>query len=342
MSLLSDTRTVLAEALRSHGVLPEWRVHDMPPENIASPCIWVDVPAVSRQDLGGRGARVLVGTWAVVLLVDGADKAQVQMLDDAAAQAWDALDQLPRTDVTGMSPQAFDIGGPRSRGIVLTVEVTLMARTLCPPPLLGESPPRPPVPPPPAVNLLRSEQATIESGAQLTNIYASGWLRGVGAVERSTAHAREGEWSLALSAPSGSPYVAPGMPPALLERFTVTPGETVTLLASVWVDPANVHATPFQLGLLWYSDEGTPLVPAQTSAYFPCERSAWSDHRLVAVVPSPAVSVQPRMTVVGSVANVNTYLDRIGLFPGDVTPADWTAPAVPRLPSPSPEPVPVP
>ena len=137
MSRLTDTRATLVDALRNGDVLPEWRVHERPPDNVVTPCVWVDVPSVNRTDIGSRGATTLVGTWQVMLLVDGADSAQVALLDEGPARAWDAIDALPMTDVMGMSPRSFDVGGPRTRGMVLTVEVSLMARTLCPPPPLA-------------------------------------------------------------------------------------------------------------------------------------------------------------------------------------------------------------
>lgn len=132
VSRLADTRTRLAQALRDDDVLPDWRVHDYPPETVASPCVWIDVPTVRVDDLG-RGARQIVSTWPIVFVVDGGDPAQVAGLDEALPLVWDAIDALDMVDTTGASAQPFDTGGPRNRGVIVTADVSHMTRTFCQP-----------------------------------------------------------------------------------------------------------------------------------------------------------------------------------------------------------------
>lgn len=137
MSAISESRERMGGALRSDSVLPSWRIHDTPPANIAAPCAWVDMPTVVRRDLSARGATVVVVSWPVMLVVDGRDDAQVRQLDEGIARLWDAIDALERTEALTVTAQPFDVGGPSLRGVVLTAEETILARTLCPPALLS-------------------------------------------------------------------------------------------------------------------------------------------------------------------------------------------------------------
>ena len=131
MSRLSSARATLAEAMRG-DVLADWRVYDTPPPTLTAPVAWVDVPSVTLARLDARGATTLVASFPLMLVVDGLDRAQVAALDLGAARLWDAIDALPMTEAVSLTPQPFDVGGPRLRGVVLTAEVTLLARTLCP------------------------------------------------------------------------------------------------------------------------------------------------------------------------------------------------------------------
>lgn len=141
VSRLADTRTTMAQAIRD-GMgpdFPAWRVHDVPPETVAAPCVWVDVPSL-RVDDGGRGLATVVSTWPVILLVDGADPAQVEALDRLLPFVWDAVDSLPMTVAVAASATPFDVGGPRTRGVSLTADATHYAKSFCQPvPRLAET-----------------------------------------------------------------------------------------------------------------------------------------------------------------------------------------------------------
>lgn len=139
MSRLSEARDTLHTALESVFPASEWRAHKYPPDQIASPCAWVDVPSIFTQTVGRAGTTV-VSTWAIYLVVDGAESAAVGLLDEATADAWDYLDALPYVDATNANPRSIDIGGVNGRAMVITLNYTHMARTLCHP-LLAESVP---------------------------------------------------------------------------------------------------------------------------------------------------------------------------------------------------------
>lgn len=132
MSRLTDTRLALYGALTNTAGAP-WRVWMYPPAQIVAPCVWIDLPRVAVSDQG-RGAKFVVSTWQVFVVVDGADDKQVAALDQWVAEVWDALDALPQTDAVTIDPHAIDAGVPPDRslrGAVLSVEVMHVAKTLC-------------------------------------------------------------------------------------------------------------------------------------------------------------------------------------------------------------------
>lgn len=143
VSAISESRARIAQSLRDDAVLPGWRIHDVSPANLVTPAAWVDMPSLDRRELTGRGATTVVVTWSVMLVVDGRDDAQMAALDEGLARLWDAVDKLPRVDCISVAAQPFDVGGPRNRGVVLTVEETIIARTLCPPARMSELQPTP-------------------------------------------------------------------------------------------------------------------------------------------------------------------------------------------------------
>ena len=129
-SLVSEERDRLADAIVAGvGTLPAWRVHRYPPNNVASPCIYLDVP--NLQQLPDS----IVAEWPVVLVIDGTAPAQLLSFDLAIAAVWDALNTLDRVVVTAAFPAAKDVGGPNQRVYTLSVSSYLVAQTLCLPAL---------------------------------------------------------------------------------------------------------------------------------------------------------------------------------------------------------------
>jgi hypothetical protein len=116
--------------------LPSWRVHRFPPANVASPCVYVDIPSLQTIP------DAIVAEWPVVLVIDGGGAAQAQAFDQALSSIWDALNTLDYVTVAAAYPGAKDIGGPNQRVYVLTVSSYLVAQTLCHP-SLSEAVPTP-------------------------------------------------------------------------------------------------------------------------------------------------------------------------------------------------------
>jgi len=126
-SAVADARTEIVDAiLASADVLPAWRVHKYPPANVAAPCVWVDVPALSRTEL------YVEASFPVVLVVDGTDQAQVRQLDDVVAALWDAVNMTDGMEAADATPVMRDVGGPTLRTVQLTVTYALNFGALCP------------------------------------------------------------------------------------------------------------------------------------------------------------------------------------------------------------------
>ena len=137
---LDDARTLLHGVVEQTLVAVGWpkeRADAYPPATVRIPGAWVDVPTLSAQ---GNG---LVATFPIGLAVDGTDRAQVQRLDALLAILWSRLEavRIPEglrlqagstLQVMTAGPQQLDIGGPSTRSIVLTVQVPITPRTLCP------------------------------------------------------------------------------------------------------------------------------------------------------------------------------------------------------------------
>ena len=95
-----------------------------------SPYVWIDQPEGAIQTVG-TNTRLSIATFPVWIGYDGAVKAQVLGLDDLVAKVWDACFHVPAARPVGWSPSVFDVGGTAVRGVVVNVDVTLGALTLC-------------------------------------------------------------------------------------------------------------------------------------------------------------------------------------------------------------------
>lgn len=113
--------------------LPPWRVHKYPPQNVASPCIWIDFPTL------GRAAPWVSAEFPIVIALDGSDQAQASSFDYAVAQIWDALNATEDVAAQTAAPWARDIGGTAARLYVITALADLSADVLCLAPLHTES-----------------------------------------------------------------------------------------------------------------------------------------------------------------------------------------------------------
>ena len=141
MSRRADERAQLCAAL---GPGLPGRVSAYPPTKateFVAPYIWIEQPAVARTPIGNRSVGT-VAAFPVVVNYDGAVRAQVAGLDDIVSAAWDAVTQVG--DPREARPTELDVGGTRLRATVITVEITITAKTLCPPAVVAA--PIPPVP----------------------------------------------------------------------------------------------------------------------------------------------------------------------------------------------------
>ena len=129
---ISNARTALFDALRAAAPLNPWRVHRTTPRQIAAPTIYLDSAEMSVDSVNGVGFIVVM--FPVVLVHDGAVRAQVDALDDMLAHVWTAA--LTVGDPSDSRPVNLDVGGPTLRSHVVRVGVTVQAYTLCPPSLV--------------------------------------------------------------------------------------------------------------------------------------------------------------------------------------------------------------
>lgn len=131
---VSVARTALYDALRNETRLAaSWRVHRTTPRQIAAPTVYVD-----SAELGvdvDNGVAFVAVTFPVVLVHDGAVRAQVEALDDMLAYAWTAA--LTVGDPVDSRPVNLDVGGPTLRAHILRVGIPVQAYTMCPPSLVS-------------------------------------------------------------------------------------------------------------------------------------------------------------------------------------------------------------
>ena len=129
---VSVARTALYEALRADPALVSWRVWRTTPRQIAAPTIYIDSVELDEDNV--NGARFVICTFPIVLVHDGAVRAQVEALDDMLAHVWTAALQVG--DPTRSRPDNLDVGGPTLRSHLVSVGVPVQAYTMCPPTLV--------------------------------------------------------------------------------------------------------------------------------------------------------------------------------------------------------------
>lgn len=114
------------------------RVQPYKPARVSPPMIWIETPSVTVQE------GVIVASFPVFGVVDGADHSQQAVLDDMIARAWDACRAAGGLRARLVQPRDIPIdptqpaspiqpASSSHHGFVLTVDVAIQARTLCPP-----------------------------------------------------------------------------------------------------------------------------------------------------------------------------------------------------------------
>lgn len=127
---LDDVRATVHAALTEHleaAGLPAEAVHAYPPDELAVPAAWIVSPFGMRPS----DPRTVVAEVSVVIVVDGAEPAQLAALDVLEAAAWIALETVGTASLA--VPTAFAAGGPTLHAVTVTADVDVDVRTLCPP-----------------------------------------------------------------------------------------------------------------------------------------------------------------------------------------------------------------
>ena len=126
----TDARTALYSAIALSPSIPAGRAHRYKPPTIATPVVWVgDVNGPFPRSDDGFRERVL--QFEVVIVVDGADVAQLEMLDVWGDAVIDAA-ELAGMAVATRRRSTVDVGGPTLHTAGVFVEHTVHAPTLCP------------------------------------------------------------------------------------------------------------------------------------------------------------------------------------------------------------------
>src|SRR3954468_21279296 len=126
---VATARQQLYTALLS--ALPTGRVALHPPGQLVSPAIYIDTPAGAIATEGR--SQFLVATFPVICVADGAPGPQALAVDDLIALVWDLAGDAGTP--SGWFSYALDVGGPSLRAATVSVDVPLIGRTLCDPPL---------------------------------------------------------------------------------------------------------------------------------------------------------------------------------------------------------------
>lgn len=128
MTVTVEARATLAAALTATFADTPVTVTSTVPTELAVPACFVD--AADRRMTDDDGAAVVVVTFPVYLIVDGADQAQVDALDGWGDLIWSTILDLAATP-TASTTSPFDVGGPRLRTTVTLCDVPVHAITLC-------------------------------------------------------------------------------------------------------------------------------------------------------------------------------------------------------------------
>lgn len=113
------------------------RVHAYPPPTVAAPCVWIEQSRGAETTIGATTVtRVDAATFPVVIVYDGADRAQIQGSTQLLARVWDAARTVGHP--VAWAPEPVDVGGPTLRSTIVDVDMRLGASTLCGPPQLSQ------------------------------------------------------------------------------------------------------------------------------------------------------------------------------------------------------------
>lgn len=134
MTVVGDARTKLYDAVIARAPVAAWRIHRVTPSQVVAPCAYLDSAELGPDTI--EGAAIVVTTFPIVVVHDGAVRAQVEALDDMLATVYAAaLDA--GGDPAQSRPVNLDVGGPTLRAHVLRVGFLVHAQTFCAPSLVA-------------------------------------------------------------------------------------------------------------------------------------------------------------------------------------------------------------
>ena len=125
MSITAEARQTLADALDAALDVPVFAYR---PGELVAPCVYLDV--AGRRAADDDGAPLIVVTFPVVAVVDGADEAQLAALDALGDRIWDVAVELSAEPSAAVADD-LDVGGPRLRALTTLVDVVVAHLTLC-------------------------------------------------------------------------------------------------------------------------------------------------------------------------------------------------------------------
>ena len=133
MSEISDARVRLHDqlVLWTADLLDDERVHLYTPTILATPTVWIGQPGVTAQMQGNPGTKLRLVRFGVYTVADGYDPVQCALLDELVGRVWDAAYNMPKADAIVSVPQAIDVGGTSTRGVVTDVSVTVFSASFC-------------------------------------------------------------------------------------------------------------------------------------------------------------------------------------------------------------------
>lgn len=160
----------------------------------------------------------------------------------------------------------------------------------------------------PLHNLLTANEASAETDA-------SGWINGGNATVASTAaQAADGAKSVSMTA-----IAAGNMAIVESSSKTVSPGDTITALASV---RANTTARQVQVSIQW-RDAADAVINQVDGALSNDSNAAWTPYSVTAIAPATAVKARVFVRVVGAALGEVHYVDKMSMRRGSGV--DWVA-----------------
>ena len=121
---ISESRTRLFDAIKV--LLDEGRVSKYIPQQVVSPCIWIERHSWSQTR--EQNANMIALSWRIVVATDALD--DQAWLDVLSAKVHDAIVRAKFRPLFA-DHQSIDIGGSNTTALVVTVDEMVVATTLC-------------------------------------------------------------------------------------------------------------------------------------------------------------------------------------------------------------------